>query len=59
MDLINLLIFVIVVGMVCYIVQLLPMAQVFKNVALAIVLFIFVLYLLAGLPSFGHHLVIR
>lgn len=55
MDLVSLLILALVFGLIFYGIQsLLPLAPPFKNVALLILILIFVVYLLGGLHLGGH-----
>ena len=59
MDLINLLVFIIIFGLIFYAVQnLLPLPAPFRNAALLVVIVVFVLYLLGGL-HLGHPLFLR
>lgn len=58
MDLYTLLITLIVFGLAFYVIQsLLPIAQPFKNAALAVLVVILIVYLLGG--HLGHTLVIK
>lgn len=51
--LVTLLIVILVLGLLLYLVQLLPLAQPFKTAAMVVVVVIGVIYLLGLLP--GHH----
>ena len=55
--LISLLIVVLVLGLLLYVVQILPIAQPFKTAAIVIVAVIAVVYLLGYLPGGHGHLV--
>ena len=48
MDLISLLVLVIVIGLLLYLVQVLPIAQPMKNVAVVIVVVLAIVWLLSG-----------
>lgn len=53
--LINLLILVIILGLVIYCIQLLPLGQPFKQIAMVIVILIAVLWLVSLLLPFSDH----
>jgi hypothetical protein len=57
MSLVGLLVVVIIIGLLLYLVQWLPLAQPFKVAAVVIIVLIGILWLLGAFP--GPHIVIR
>jgi hypothetical protein len=58
MDLISLLVAVIVIGLLCWLVTMLPMPQPFKQIATVVMVLICIVWLLGGMPGY-HHALLR
>lgn len=51
--LVSLLVFILVIGLIVYLLRMLPIDEQFKNIAIIIVVLIALLYLLAALTGYG------